>query len=140
MSARGTQEERILAVVRAACGEWVPLPRILALQIAQYGARIYTLRRRGFNIESRVETVKGERHSWFRLLPDSPTSATVPSKPVQTWVNRPQATTLREAHPRQGSLADSTDWYERQTGHERESQRESRPAPNPRPLFADGTL
>jgi hypothetical protein len=48
-------------------GEWVPLPDILALRIAQYNARFHELRKLNFSIESRTETVDGQRHSWFRL-------------------------------------------------------------------------
>lgn len=63
---RPTQRERILSLL--AGGEWIPLPKILALNIAQFGARILELRRDGHNIENRVEEVNGETHSWYRLI------------------------------------------------------------------------
>ena len=66
-----TQRGEILALLVKARGEWVPLPDVLALGCAQYNARIFELRRVGFNIENRTETVDGERHSWFRLLPST---------------------------------------------------------------------
>jgi hypothetical protein len=70
---RGTiQSEKILGLLRSAHGAWVPLPEILALSIAQYSARIFELRRRGFNIQNRTETVDGVRRSWFRLADSAP--------------------------------------------------------------------
>ncbi|MCI0404133.1 MAG: hypothetical protein L0212_11535 [Acidobacteria bacterium] len=68
-----TQRERLLRLLEDNCGAWVPLPRILALGIAQYSARIFELRRelepRGWRIENRTERVGGVVHSWFRLVP-----------------------------------------------------------------------
>lgn len=66
---RKTQRDRILRVLGDARGEWMPLPDILALGIAQYNARIFELRRLGIAIENRTETdtETGARHSWFRL-------------------------------------------------------------------------
>jgi hypothetical protein len=63
-----TQRSRILRLFIEARGEWVPLPDILTLGIAQYGARILELRRTGFSIENRTERRDGTRHSWFRLI------------------------------------------------------------------------
>jgi hypothetical protein len=48
--------------------EWVTLPVILSLGIAQYNARIYELRRAGHKIESRTERVRGQVRSYFRLV------------------------------------------------------------------------
>lgn len=65
-----TQEELLLLLLAAANArgvEWVPLPDILALGIAQYNARIHYLRRAGHDIENKTETVDGTRLSWFRL-------------------------------------------------------------------------
>jgi len=64
-----TQRAIILAVLLEARGHWVGLPRILELKISQFGARILELRRLGFDIENRQETVDGQRRSWYRLLP-----------------------------------------------------------------------
>jgi len=61
-----TQRGRILALLIDARGE-VPLPAILALGIAQYGARIHELRALGFRIENRKERVNGVLHTFFRL-------------------------------------------------------------------------
>lgn len=66
MSARAGQCGRILGVLRAARGAWVPLPKIVECA-AQYNARIFELRRVGYLITNRTREVDGERHSWFRL-------------------------------------------------------------------------
>jgi hypothetical protein len=63
-----SQAAAVLRLLIDAHGSWVPLPAILALGIAQYGARILELRRLGFVIENKTERVAGARHSWFRLL------------------------------------------------------------------------
>ncbi len=67
-----TQRGEILALLIKARGDWVPLPQILACA-AQYNARVFELRRLGFDIENRTETdpQTGARHSWFRLVPST---------------------------------------------------------------------
>jgi hypothetical protein len=40
----------------------------LSLGVAQYNSRIFELRKSGFNIENRTESIEGIRHSWFRLV------------------------------------------------------------------------
>jgi hypothetical protein len=67
-----TQRAAILRLLGAARGAWVPLPEILALGIAQYGARILEARRMGFRIENRTERLDGVCHSWFPLLSSNP--------------------------------------------------------------------
>ncbi len=63
-----TQRGRILELLIAARGDWVPLPALLECA-AQYSARIHELRALGFRIENRRErSVAGITHSWFRLL------------------------------------------------------------------------
>lgn len=92
-----TQAEKILELLRSAHGTWVPLPEILALSIAQYSARIFELRRRGFNIQNRTETEDGVRHSWFRLVNSAPAPEPPkpePPKPVSDWQDRPRVTGL----------------------------------------------
>lgn len=59
-----SQRDELLALFESRANEWVPLPDILNLGIAQYNARIYELRRLGHRIESKQE---GGR-SWFRLV------------------------------------------------------------------------
>jgi hypothetical protein len=48
------------------CDHCVPLPRILALQIAQYNTRISELRKAGHDIKNLTEWSGRVRHSWFR--------------------------------------------------------------------------
>src|ERR1019366_10121287 len=64
-----TQRDRILGLLVQSRGGWVSWPEITALA-AQYGTRILELRRLGFRIENRTQTVAGSRHSWFRLCPE----------------------------------------------------------------------
>ena len=66
IDSRATQRGKILALLIAARGDWVPLPEITECA-AQYNARIFELRRLGFRIKNRTQDVNGVRHSWFRL-------------------------------------------------------------------------
>lgn len=75
----GSQAGRILGLLLSAhfcsdpfhcaneqCGR-VSLPRILALHISQYSARVWDLRHRfGYNIENGPEQDRSD-HTWFRL-------------------------------------------------------------------------
>ena len=76
MNHRPSQRDLLLRLLEESCGEWVPLPRILALGIARYGARILELRRelkpKGWRIENRRRHNGGAVHSWFRLVPPPP--------------------------------------------------------------------
>jgi hypothetical protein len=96
---RPTQTDRIVSLLRARSPNWVPLPEILNLRISQYGARLYQARQEwGLNIESRVEIVDGEKHSWFRLVEEVP-------KPFQAATTSPARTSL----PLFGSAANGSD-------------------------------
>ena len=83
-SSAGTQRDRILGLLIDAHGAWVPLPEILALGIAQYGARILELRRSGHSIENRHETIDGARHSWFRLASGPSQAHVKPQEPIES--------------------------------------------------------
>lgn len=61
------QADKLLKLLQDHDGQWVPLPSILALGIAQYGARIGELRKAGHRIENYTEWREGVRHSWFGL-------------------------------------------------------------------------
>jgi hypothetical protein len=61
---RSTQRQRLLTLLRDHANEWVELPKIMAAGGAQYGARIYELRRLGHQIQN----LQQADHSWFRLL------------------------------------------------------------------------
>jgi hypothetical protein len=79
-----TQHDKILNLLRGR--DWVPLPEILQLGIAQYGTRIHELKKRGYIIENRLlEVVGGQRHTAFRLVsePVSPAAPLIPTKEYQ---------------------------------------------------------
>jgi len=71
---RVTQADVLLAMLRQRRqqGKALELPEILAAGIAQFTARIYELRRRGFVIENELEHVNGQVHSryWLRYDPE----------------------------------------------------------------------
>ncbi len=68
-----TQQQKVLALLEANKDEWVPLPSIMALGIAQYNARIYELRKLGKRILNKTKEINGIKHSWFCLSgPEGP--------------------------------------------------------------------
>jgi hypothetical protein len=72
------QREQILRLLIDRRGEWVPLPDILRLGIAQYNARILELRALSFNIENDTFWCDGKKLSRYRLIPG-------------VWIKRPKA-------------------------------------------------
>lgn len=73
MTNHAAQQERILRVLKAARGQWVPLPEIMKPpdgqgSIGQYNSRIWDLRQVGHQIENMKERVGKETHSWYRLI------------------------------------------------------------------------
>ncbi len=62
------QLRRIVECLLETPNGWTPLPKILALKIAQYNARFFEARRKGFVIENRTAWVGSKRHSWFRIV------------------------------------------------------------------------
>ena len=62
------QQRKIADFLLERPNQWVRLPGILALGIAQYGARILENRRKGLVIENRTAWVGSKRHSWFRIV------------------------------------------------------------------------
>lgn len=85
-----TQRARILERLTEAAGDWVPSPEIASFA-QQYGARVYELRRAGFVIENRARTdeTTGERHSWFRLVCESPAASPIPVAGRDWYPDRP---------------------------------------------------
>lgn len=71
-NAQVTQAERLAALFRANPNEWIPLPRILGLGIAQYNSRIWYLRRKGMQIENRTQYERDIKHSWYKYMPPDP--------------------------------------------------------------------
>lgn len=61
------QETKLLELLEKHRGDWVPLPAILALGIAQYNTRILELRRQGHQIRNKTKWDEGVCHSWFGL-------------------------------------------------------------------------
>jgi hypothetical protein len=59
---RPRQRDRLLALLKSRAPDWIPLRQILAVAGAQYGARIYELRRLGHRVESK------SGGGWFRLI------------------------------------------------------------------------
>lgn len=66
-SERDAGRAKIRTLLEAWRGEWVPLPAILKLGVAQYNARILELRRGGLAIENKTEWRNGRKLSAFRL-------------------------------------------------------------------------
>jgi biotin operon repressor len=64
---RETQRDRVLAMLRA--GDWVSIPQFLAAGISRFGARIFELRRQGYEIEAQEEHKGHSRHVKYRLTP-----------------------------------------------------------------------
>ena len=65
-----SQRQRLKDLFESRKNEWIPLPVILSMHIAQYGTRIKELRDEdGMNIENKWQSINGERHSWFRYVP-----------------------------------------------------------------------
>jgi hypothetical protein len=63
------QRERLLDLLMSHHGQEVSLPEVMQCA-AQYNARIFELRRMGWNIPApRRQMVNGELHTWYRLLP-----------------------------------------------------------------------
>jgi hypothetical protein len=93
-----TQRARVLRLLIDAHGAWVPLPQILELRISQFGARIFELRRLGFQIENKTErNDSGAVYSWYRLVSDTPKAEppkSIPPKHAPEWKDRPRLTGL----------------------------------------------
>lgn len=64
------QRERMRALLTENAGEWIPLPKVLDLRIAQYNRVIGELRDEGMVILNRTEHVGRSVHSWIKYVPD----------------------------------------------------------------------
>ncbi len=84
------QEEKILWLLQSSWPNWVPSPTLAKISL-QYGARIFSARKRGWLIENRVRIVDGMRHGEFRLGP----------RPT------PSSAELRQGAPEPAPLSDS---------------------------------
>lgn len=64
----GDGRRKIRELFEGRPGEWIPLPTILRLGVAQYNARILELRREGYRIENETQWIEGVRTSRFRFM------------------------------------------------------------------------
>ncbi len=63
-----TQNQKLRELFESREGQWVPLPNILLLGIAQYGTRIFELRREGMNIKNKTKMIDGTKRSWYMYV------------------------------------------------------------------------
>ena len=76
------QRQRILDLLSSRSGQWISLKEIDDLKIMQYNSRIHDLRKEGYHIENRIETVHNDlyggkvKHSFYRLLSAEPKEVT----------------------------------------------------------------
>lgn len=85
-----TQREKLRALMFSREGQWVPLPDVQALGIAQHGARFKELRNelepQGYKIENRMEHgTDGIVRSWYMLIRCAPISSFSAGKPPKSW-------------------------------------------------------
>jgi hypothetical protein len=111
-----TQRARVLRLLIDAKGSWVPLPEILALGCAQFGARIFELRRLNFNIENKIERDdSGVVHSWYRLVSSPTTPAPEPLKEKIAAKDDGGVVEESRTTPRDSRQA-RAEWFERNFG------------------------
>ena len=67
MAKHNSQTDRVLNLLHARRGQEVPAYEVAQVGGLQYGARIHTLRERGYVILNRVERHQGQTLSWFKL-------------------------------------------------------------------------
>ena len=63
----GAGRAKILKLFEEFRGQWIELPAILRLGVAQYNARIKQLRGEGYVIENRTEWRGPLKKSWYRF-------------------------------------------------------------------------
>jgi hypothetical protein len=110
-----TQSQKLRALLFARIGQWIPLPDIQALGIAQHGARLVELREelepQGYRIENRLEDGSdGIKRSWYMLTAGHPPREYAPHRR-----QRKAAAPAPEPKP----VEPGQDWYKVQTGRER---------------------
>jgi hypothetical protein len=89
------QEHRILWQLQASFPRWTPAPVLSQISL-QYNARIFSLRRKGWQIANRVEIRDGVKHGAFRLA----TPGTFPN-PRPRLVSGPSELKKQGTEPRQ---------------------------------------
>ena len=69
MRQRQTQRQRLRELFEQREGQWIGLPEILSINIAQFGARLKELRDiGGMRIENMMEHGDGTVRSWYRYM------------------------------------------------------------------------
>ena len=96
-----SQVQKLRALMFSREGQWVPLPDVQALGIAQHGARFKELREelepQGYRIENKMEHgTDGIVRSWYKLTHPAPAPPpkSEPEKPAPEWKERPRSTGL----------------------------------------------
>ena len=85
---RNSQSKRILDLLRAASGRWVPAPEVAKVGGLQYSRGIHTIRHRwGYNIENKTEHVNGVCHGYFRLAEKPATATSALTVPLPTGID-----------------------------------------------------
>ena len=85
MEQRQTQRDRILRLLQARAGQWVPLYEITPLA-AQYSARSFELRSAGHEIRNCTRHRNGAVHSWFMLVVPKEQGKLFEPEPEPKWV------------------------------------------------------
>jgi hypothetical protein len=85
-----TQRQKLRALFFNREEQWIPLPDIQALGIAQHGARLKELRKElqplGYKIENKMETGHdGIKRSWYMLTRSAPISSFSAPKQSKSW-------------------------------------------------------
>jgi len=85
-----SQMEKLRALLFSREGQWVPLPDVQALGIAQHGARFKELRKelepQGYRIENKMEHgTDGIVRSWYMLTRSARISSFSAGKPLKSW-------------------------------------------------------
>ena len=70
MGQRDTQCRKLLDLLSEREGQEVPLyPDIMGLYLASHTRRVSDLRKMGHDVQCRIETVEGQKRSFYRLVP-----------------------------------------------------------------------
>ena len=84
MKHRQTQRQRLRDLFEQREGEWIPLPEILSMSIAQFGARLKELRDiEGMHIENRMEHKDAAVWSWYRYTKPKSQQPLFPRQPEE---------------------------------------------------------
>lgn len=70
------QEKKIKELFTSRPFEWIPV-FVIQNHALQYNARIFTLRHKGMQIENKIKTIDGARHSCYRYIPNREAQTTL---------------------------------------------------------------